>query len=35
MLLRSSNNTFTCTINNIKSLSNKPHTIKEIKVLRK
>ena len=35
MLLPNSNNTFTCTINNINSLSNKPHTIKEIKILRK
>jgi hypothetical protein len=35
MLQPNSNNTFICTINNINSLSNKPHTIKEIKVLRK
>lgn len=31
MLQPSSNNTFTCTISNINSLSSKPHTIKEIK----
>ena len=35
MQLPNSSNTFTCTISNINWLSNKPHTIKEIKVPKK